>query len=166
MWDLGTKAVFSLDPVKLEQHCFLGLGTLFYCSFFCPFEQPCYTLQMVQIAPIPLQSDRHCLGRSSIAIFVMWSIFAWPIPCCEIVQMDFALPLEISTSCFCKQFENNYLNICMSFATDLLSQRYGIKLSGIALCLKVLQIVFESVWKQWHQYFCSPLLLTKIYRMF
>ena len=46
-----SKALFSLDPDKLQLHCFLGLGALFCCSFFCPLDQPCKTLQTVQVSP-------------------------------------------------------------------------------------------------------------------
>lgn len=45
------KAIFSLDPDNLRLRCFLGLGALFYCSLFCPLNQPCKT---VQVAPILL----------------------------------------------------------------------------------------------------------------
>ena len=47
------KALFSLDPDNLQLHCFLRLGALFCCSFFCPLNQPCKTLQTVQqqVAP-------------------------------------------------------------------------------------------------------------------
>ena len=44
--------LFSLDPDNLQLHCFLGLGTLFCCSFFCPLDKPCKTLQTVQVAPL------------------------------------------------------------------------------------------------------------------
>ena len=44
-----SKAVFSLDPDNLQLHCFLGLGALFCCSFFCPLDQTCRTLQTVQV---------------------------------------------------------------------------------------------------------------------
>ena len=30
---------------------FLVSGALFRCSFFCPLDQPCKTLQTVQVAP-------------------------------------------------------------------------------------------------------------------
>ena len=46
-----SKALFSLDPDNLQLHCFLGCEPLFCCSFFCPLDQPCKTLQMVQEAP-------------------------------------------------------------------------------------------------------------------
>ena len=46
-----TKPLFSLDPDNLQLHCFLGLGALFCCSFFCPLDQPYKTLQTVQVAP-------------------------------------------------------------------------------------------------------------------
>ena len=46
-----SKALFSLDPGNLQLHCFLGLGALFCCSFFCPLDQPCKMLQMVQVTP-------------------------------------------------------------------------------------------------------------------
>ena len=46
-----SKALFSLYPDNLQLHCFLGLGALFCCSFFCPLYQPCKTLQMVQVDP-------------------------------------------------------------------------------------------------------------------
>ena len=46
-----SKAVFSLDPNNLHLHFFLRLGALFHCSFFCPLDQPCKTLQMVQVTP-------------------------------------------------------------------------------------------------------------------
>ena len=48
----SSKALFSLDPDNLQLHCFLGLGALFCCSFFCPLYQPCKTLQTVQVDPI------------------------------------------------------------------------------------------------------------------
>ena len=47
-----SKVLFSLDPDNLQLHCFLGLGALFCCSFFCPLNEPCKTLQMVW-APRP-----------------------------------------------------------------------------------------------------------------
>ena len=47
-----SKALFSLDPDNLQLHCFLGLGALFFCSFFCPLDQPCKTLQTVLVVPI------------------------------------------------------------------------------------------------------------------
>ena len=43
---------YSLDPYNLQLHCFLELGSLFGCSFFCPLDQPCKTLKMVQVTPI------------------------------------------------------------------------------------------------------------------
>ena len=45
------KALFSLDSENLQLHYLLWLASLFCCSFFCPLNQPCKTLQMVQIAP-------------------------------------------------------------------------------------------------------------------
>ena len=42
-----------LDPENLQLHCFVGLGALSCCSFFCPLDQSCKTLQMVQAAPLP-----------------------------------------------------------------------------------------------------------------
>ena len=45
-----SKALFSLDPENLQLHCFLGLGALFCCSFFYSLDQPCTTLQTVQVA--------------------------------------------------------------------------------------------------------------------
>ena len=45
-----SKAQFSLDPYNLQLDWFLGLGALFCCSFFCSFDQPCKTLQKVQLA--------------------------------------------------------------------------------------------------------------------
>ena len=47
------KALYSLDPDKLQLHCLLGLGTLFCCSFFCSLDQPCKTLQ--KVAPIAFE---------------------------------------------------------------------------------------------------------------
>ena len=46
-----SKSLFSLDPDNLQLHCFLGLGALFCCLFFCSLDQPCKTLQTVQVAP-------------------------------------------------------------------------------------------------------------------
>ena len=46
-----SKALFSLDPDNLQLHCFIGLGSLFCCSFFCPLDQPCKALQMAQVTP-------------------------------------------------------------------------------------------------------------------
>ena len=46
-----SKALFSLNSDNLQLHCFFGLETLFYCSFFCPLNQTCKTLQTVQVAP-------------------------------------------------------------------------------------------------------------------
>ena len=46
-----SKALFSLDAHNLQLHCFLGLGTSFCCLFFCPLDQPCTTLQMMQVTP-------------------------------------------------------------------------------------------------------------------
>ena len=40
-----SKTLFSLDPDNLQLHCYLGLGALFCCPFFCPLDQPCKTLQ-------------------------------------------------------------------------------------------------------------------------
>ena len=37
-------------PFSLDMNVFLVLGTLFCCSFFCPLDQPCKTLQTVQFA--------------------------------------------------------------------------------------------------------------------
>ena len=39
-----SKSLFSLELCNLQLHCFLGLGTLFCCSFFCSFDQPCKML--------------------------------------------------------------------------------------------------------------------------
>ena len=41
------KALLSLDSDNPQLHCFLGLGTLFFCSFFCSLDQPCKPLQTV-----------------------------------------------------------------------------------------------------------------------
>ena len=52
-----SKALFSLDPDNLQlvpALFFLGLGALFCCSFFCSLDQPCKTLQTVQVAPLKL----------------------------------------------------------------------------------------------------------------
>ena len=46
-----SKALFSLDPDNLHLQCFLGLGASFCYSFFCSLDQPCKTLQTVQVAP-------------------------------------------------------------------------------------------------------------------
>ena len=54
-----SKALFSLDPDNLKLHCFLGLGALFCCSFFCPLDQPCNTLQTVLVALIHEESSRQ-----------------------------------------------------------------------------------------------------------
>ena len=43
------KALFSLDPDNLQLRSFLNLGTLYSCSFFCPLDQLCKTLQTVQV---------------------------------------------------------------------------------------------------------------------
>ena len=43
-----SKALFSLDPYNLQLHCFLGLGALFCCSFFCSLDQSCKTFQTVR----------------------------------------------------------------------------------------------------------------------
>ena len=53
-----TKALFSLNPDNLQLHCFLQLGTLFCCLFFCPLDQPFKTLQTVQVPPF-----KHCLTQ-------------------------------------------------------------------------------------------------------
>ena len=53
---LLSKAPISLDPNNLQLHCFIALGTLFCCSFFCHFDQSSKTLQTVQVAPF-----RHAL---------------------------------------------------------------------------------------------------------
>ena len=71
-----SKPLFSLDPDNLQLHCFfLGLGTLFCCSFFCPFHQPCKTLQTVQVAP-------YC----SACLFgpVIWMLKAFFILCWQL----------------------------------------------------------------------------------
>ena len=51
---------FLLDPDSQQLHIvlffFLGLGALFCCSFFCPLDQPCKTLQTVQVAPRGFES--------------------------------------------------------------------------------------------------------------
>ena len=63
-----SKALFSLDPDNIQMYCFLGLGALFCSSFFCPLNQPCKTLQMVQATPclVPVDySVRIPLSRGS-----------------------------------------------------------------------------------------------------
>ena len=45
-----SKALFSLYPDNLQVHCFLGVGALSCCSFFCSLDQPSKTLQTVEVA--------------------------------------------------------------------------------------------------------------------
>lgn len=46
-----SKSIFSLDPDNLPLCCFLGLGALLCCSFFCPLKQLSKTLQTAQVTP-------------------------------------------------------------------------------------------------------------------
>ena len=69
-----SKALFSLDPDNLQLHCFLGLGALF-CSFFCPLDQPCKTLQTVHAAPWPeinIDTELRLFQRYVIPLAGQW----------------------------------------------------------------------------------------------
>ena len=79
-----SKALFSLDSYNPQLHCFLGLGTLFCCSFFSPLDQPCKTLQMVQVTLCIKRYIRAYLLRkkriferitSAILLFLLSSSF-------------------------------------------------------------------------------------------
>ena len=47
-----SKLYFHWTLVTCSCIVFLGLGTLFCCSFFCSLDQSCKTLQTVQLAPL------------------------------------------------------------------------------------------------------------------
>ena len=56
-----SKALISLDHYNLLLLIisFLGMGSLFCCSFFCPLDQPSETLQTVQVAPIQIKITKQ-----------------------------------------------------------------------------------------------------------
>ena len=46
-----SKTLFSLDTDNLQLHSFLGLGAFgSVVRSFCPLDQPCKTLQIMQVA--------------------------------------------------------------------------------------------------------------------
>ena len=57
-----SKVLFSLDPNNLQLHCFSVLGTLYCCLFFCPLNQPCKTLQTVQLASYIIRESIFLYG--------------------------------------------------------------------------------------------------------
>ena len=46
-----SKALFSLDSDNLQLHCFFRAGNIVLLFVLCPLDQPCKTLQTVQVAP-------------------------------------------------------------------------------------------------------------------
>ena len=70
-----SKALFSLDPNNQQLHCFLGLETLFCCSFFCPLDQPCKTLQIVQVAPM---IEERFNPNLLFSLLFQAPMFSWP----------------------------------------------------------------------------------------
>ena len=72
-----SKALFSLDPDTLQLHCFLGLGALLCCSFFCPLGQPYSKLHVANGTGrlSMLESKLSSLGETlaKVIMIVSWA---------------------------------------------------------------------------------------------
>ena len=87
-----SKALFPLDPDNLLLHCFLGLGTMFCCSFFCSLEPPCKTLQMLQVTPY-CQPEKHILRELASKSYNVFTMHSAVITFGCIIVIIFFIPL-------------------------------------------------------------------------